>query len=151
MVEKNLLVGIQDMGAAGLTCSSAEMAAKGNAGMVLDLDRVPQREPAMTPYEMMLSESQERMLLVVEKGREEEVRRICDEWGLLSAVVGRVTGDGRLRLLHKGEKVADIPGSNPDGGSGMSSGKGWSPVITGNMPPLSRKRSWSISTPVRRC
>jgi phosphoribosylformylglycinamidine synthase II len=109
MVEKNLLVGIQDMGAAGLTCSSAEMAAKGNAGMVLDLDRVPQREPAMTPYEMMLSESQERMLLVVEKGREEEVRRICDKWGLPSAVVGRVTGDGRLRLLHKGEKVADIP------------------------------------------
>ena len=109
MVKENLLVGIQDMGAAGLTCSSAEMAAKGKVGMVLDLDRVPQREAEMTPYEMMLSESQERMLLVVEKGREEDIRRICDKWGLICAVIGRVTGDGRLRLLHKGEQVADIP------------------------------------------
>jgi phosphoribosylformylglycinamidine synthase len=109
MVKENLLVGIQDMGAAGLTCSSAEMAAKGHVGMVLDLDRVPQREAEMTPYEMMLSESQERMLLVVEKGREDEVKRICDKWGLTFAVVGRVTGDDRLRLLHKGGEVADIP------------------------------------------
>ncbi len=109
MVKENLLVGIQDMGAAGLTCSSAEMAAKGKVGMVLDLDRVPQREAEMTPYEMMLSESQERMLLVVEKGREEDIRRICDKWGLICAVIGRVTGDGRLRLLHKGREVADIP------------------------------------------
>lgn len=109
MVKENLLVGIQDMGAAGLTCSSAEMASKGQVGMVLDLDRVPQREPDMTPYEMMLSESQERMLLVVEKGREADIKRICDKWGLTCAVIGRVTGDGRLRLLHRGEEVADIP------------------------------------------
>lgn len=109
LVEMGILIGIQDMGAAGLTCSSSEMAAKGGCGMELDLDRVPQREADMTPYEIMLSESQERMLLVVEKGREEEVKRVFDKWGLNSAVIGRVTDDGRLRLRHRGEWVADIP------------------------------------------
>ena len=81
LVKKGLLIGIQDMGAAGLTSSSAEMAAKGGTGMVLNLDDVPQRETGMTPYEMMLSESQERMLLVVEKGKEVEVREVLDKWG----------------------------------------------------------------------
>ncbi|MDN4594672.1 phosphoribosylformylglycinamidine synthase subunit PurL [Polycladomyces subterraneus] len=109
LVEMGILIGIQDMGAAGLTCSSSEMAAKGGCGMELDLDRVPQREAGMTPYEIMLSESQERMLLVVEKGREEEVKRVFDKWGLNSAVIGRVTDDGRLRLRHRDEWVADIP------------------------------------------
>ncbi|GGE09842.1 phosphoribosylformylglycinamidine synthase subunit PurL [Marinithermofilum abyssi] len=109
LVEKGILIGIQDMGAAGLTCSSAEMAAKGGTGIEMDLDQVPQREKGMTPYEIMLSESQERMLLVVEEGRQDEVRQVLDKWNLPSAVVGRVTGDGRLRLRHGGEIVADIP------------------------------------------
>jgi phosphoribosylformylglycinamidine synthase len=109
MVQKGLLLGIQDMGAAGLTCSSAEMAAKGECGIELNLDLVPQREAGMTPYEIMLSESQERMLVVVEKGREDEVKAICDKWGLQSAVIGRVTEGDRYRLYHRGELVADIP------------------------------------------
>jgi phosphoribosylformylglycinamidine synthase len=103
------VLGIQDMGAAGLTCSSAEMASKGGVGIEMNLDLVPQREPGMTPYEMMLSESQERMLLVVEKGREDRVRAVFDKWGVTSVVVGRVTDDGMLRLFHRGEKVAEVP------------------------------------------
>ncbi|WP_124728614.1 phosphoribosylformylglycinamidine synthase subunit PurL [Staphylospora marina] len=109
MVEKGILIGIQDMGAAGLTCSSAEMSAKGGHGMDLDLDKVPQREAGMTPYEIMLSESQERMLVVVEAGREQEVIDICDKWGLQSAVIGRVTEGNRYRIFHRGDLVADIP------------------------------------------
>ncbi|TCS92784.1 phosphoribosylformylglycinamidine synthase [Hazenella coriacea] len=109
MVEANILLGIQDMGAAGLTSSSAEMAAKGEHGLDLNLDLVPQRETGMTPYEMMLSESQERMLVVVEQGRENEIKAICDKWGLQSAIVGRVTAGNRYRIFHKGDLVADIP------------------------------------------
>lgn len=109
MVEKKMLIGIQDMGAAGLTSSSTEMAAKGKHGLELDLDLVPQREEGMTPYEIMLSESQERMLLVVEKGREQEVISICDKWGLQSSVIGQVNEGDRYRLYHKGRLVADIP------------------------------------------
>jgi phosphoribosylformylglycinamidine synthase subunit PurL len=109
MVQKGILIGIQDMGAAGLTCSSAEMAQKGEHGLEMNLDLVPQREEGMTPYEIMLSESQERMLLVVEAGREDEIKAICDKWGLQSAVVGRVTEGNRYRLFHQGKLVADIP------------------------------------------
>jgi phosphoribosylformylglycinamidine synthase len=109
MVEQKMLLGIQDMGAAGLTCSSAEMAAKGGQGLDLNLDLVPQRETGMTSYEIMLSESQERMLLVVEKGREAEVIAVCDKWGLQSAVIGEVTDGNQYRLFQNGELVADIP------------------------------------------
>jgi phosphoribosylformylglycinamidine synthase II len=109
MIDSGIVLGIQDMGAAGLTCSSAEMASKAGNGMELYLDLVPQRETGMTPYEMMLSESQERMLVVVERGKEEAVKKIFDKWGLLSAVVGKVTNDGRLRLINHGETVADMP------------------------------------------
>ncbi|SDI40812.1 phosphoribosylformylglycinamidine synthase subunit PurL [Alteribacillus bidgolensis] len=109
LVQSDALIGIQDMGAAGLTSSSAEMASKAGSGIEMDLDKVPQREKDMTPYEMMLSESQERMLLVVEKGREQEMKDICDKWGLLSAEVGHVIDDKRLRLLHEGNVVADVP------------------------------------------
>lgn len=109
MIDAGIVLGIQDMGAAGLTSSSSEMASKAGNGIELNLDEVPQREEGMTPYEMMLSESQERMLVVVERGKEEEVKKIFDKWGLLSAVVGRVTDDGNLRLLWRGEIVADIP------------------------------------------
>ncbi|GAE29486.1 phosphoribosylformylglycinamidine synthase [Halalkalibacter hemicellulosilyticusJCM 9152] len=109
LIQNDALVGIQDMGAAGLTSSSAEMASKAGSGIEMNLDLIPQREKGMTPYEMMLSESQERMLIVVKKGREQEIKEIFDRWGLLSAEVGHVTDDKRLRLLHKGEVVADLP------------------------------------------
>ncbi|MDG5785934.1 phosphoribosylformylglycinamidine synthase subunit PurL [Evansella sp. AB-P1] len=108
-IKNDALVGIQDMGAAGLTSSSAEMASKAGSGIEMDLDKVPQREKGMTPYEMMLSESQERMLLVVQAGREQEMIDLFEHWGLEAKVVGRVTDDKKLRLVHKGEVVADVP------------------------------------------
>jgi len=103
------IVGIQDMGAAGLTCSTCEMGSRGGTGIEIELDRVPQRETGMTAYEIMLSESQERMLLVAEKGREDEVFRVFRKWGLDAVTVGQVTGDGLLRVRHHGEIVAEIP------------------------------------------
>lgn len=109
LIESGIVVGIQDMGAAGLTCSSAEMASKAGNGMELNLDLVPQREEGMTAYEMMLSESQERMLFVVEPDKEEQAKEIFRRWGLDCVNVGRVTDDGRLRLIKDGEVVADMP------------------------------------------
>ncbi len=103
------VVGIQDMGAAGLACSASEMPARAGTGAEIDLDRVPQREPDMSPYEILLSESQERMLLVVERGREEEVRRIFAKWELDAVPIGLVTGDGLLRVRARGEVVAEVP------------------------------------------
>jgi phosphoribosylformylglycinamidine synthase len=103
------VVGIQDMGAAGLTSSSCEMGARGGVGIELQLDHVPQRESAMTAYEMMLSESQERMLLVAEGGREREVLSVFEKWGLEGVIVGTVIEEPRLRVIHHGETVADIP------------------------------------------
>jgi len=103
------IVAIQDMGAAGLTSSAFEMAGRGGTGVRLDLDRVPLREPGLTPYEMMLSESQERMVIVAERGRQEEVAEVFRRWGLEVAEIGEVTGDGRARLLHQGEVAADMP------------------------------------------
>ncbi len=109
LIDTGIVVGIQDMGAAGLTCSSAEMASKAGNGIEMNLDLVPQREAGMSAYEMMLSESQERMLVVVEKGKEDQAIALFDKWGLASAVVGKVTDDGMLRLLHHGELVANVP------------------------------------------
>src|SRR5687768_8926970 len=103
------LVGIQDMGAAGLTCSTTEMGSRGGAGIEIDVSLVPQRETGMTPYEIMLSESQERMLLVVRQGREAEVERIFEKWDLHAVRIGEVTTDGRLTVKHQGDVVADIP------------------------------------------
>ena len=103
------IVGIQDMGAAGLTCSTCEMGARGGTGIEIDLKLVPQRETGMTPDEIMLSESQERMLLVAEKGREEEVFTVFRKWGLDAVTVGEVTGDGILRVRNHGVIVAEIP------------------------------------------
>ncbi len=108
-METGAVVGIQDMGAAGLTCSTCEMGARGRVGLEIELDLVPQRETGMTPYEIMLSESQERMLLVAEKGREEEVFAVFRKWGLDASTVGRVTGDGKMRVLQHGKVVAEIP------------------------------------------
>ena len=102
------IVGIQDMGAAGLTCSTCEMGSRAETGIEIELDRVPQRETGMSPYEIMLSESQERMLLVADKGREEEVLRVFRKWGLDAVEIGVVTDDGKLRVKEGGKVVAEI-------------------------------------------
>jgi len=103
------ILAIQDMGAAGLTSSSSEMAGRGGLGIELDLDRVPLREAGLTPYEILLSESQERMLLVAERGREAELMAVFEKWDLHAVVVGRITDDRRWRATYRGEVVADIP------------------------------------------
>jgi phosphoribosylformylglycinamidine synthase II len=103
------IAGIQDMGAAGLTCSTCEMAARADTGIEIDLSLVPQRETGMTAYEMLLSESQERMLIVAHKGREREVADIFRKWDLDAAVIGQVSDDGRMRVVHNGEVVCDVP------------------------------------------
>jgi phosphoribosylformylglycinamidine synthase subunit PurL len=109
LMESDCLVAIQDMGAAGLTSSSVEMAGRGGLGIEIDLDRVPQREQGMNAYEILLSESQERMLLVAKAGREADVKRIFDKWDLQAVVIGRVTGDGIFRARWHGTEVVEIP------------------------------------------
>jgi len=109
LMASDAIVAIQDMGAAGLTSSSVEMASKGGVGIELDMNAVPQREEGMTPYEMMLSESQERMLMVLKPGREAEAEAIFRKWELDFAVIGRVTDTGRMVLTFNGETVCDIP------------------------------------------
>ena len=109
LMQSGAVAAIQDMGAAGLTSSSVEMAGKGELGIEIDLDAVPQREADMTAYEMMLSESQERMLAILKPGREPDAYRVFEKWGLDAAVIGRTTETGRLVLSHRGEIVCDIP------------------------------------------
>ncbi|MBN1222067.1 MAG: phosphoribosylformylglycinamidine synthase subunit PurL [Candidatus Aminicenantes bacterium] len=109
VMQQGLIIGIQDMGAAGLTCSTTEMTSKSGAGIEIDLDLVPQREEGMTPYEIMLSESQERMLIVAGKEHVEEVRRVFAKWDLDAVIIGRVTGSSRLVVKAGGETVVDIP------------------------------------------
>ena len=111
LMQTDALIGVQDMGAAGLTCSTCEMGSRGGAGIEIDVMHVPQRESGMTPYEIMLSESQERMLLVVKKGREAEVERIFEKWDLHAAHIGEVTDDGLMRVKDHGNVVAEIPNS----------------------------------------
>ena len=109
VIETGAVVGMQDMGAAGIICSTAEMSAKGGTGMHIDLDKVPMRQQAMKAWELLLSESQERMLLVVEQGREEEVKKIFDKWDLENAVIGHVKEDGLLSFYMHGNLEAEIP------------------------------------------
>ncbi len=109
LMASGAVIAIQDMGAAGLTCSAVEMGAKGNLGIELDLDRVPVREERMSAYEMMLSESQERMLMVLRPEKEAEAENIFRKWGLDFAIVGRTTDDLRFRILHRGTEVANLP------------------------------------------
>jgi phosphoribosylformylglycinamidine synthase II len=111
LMATDALIGVQDMGAAGLTCSTCEMGARGGAGVEIDVRHVPQREAGMSPYEIMLSESQERMLLAVKRGREAEVERIFDKWDLHAVCIGSVTEDGLMRVKNHGEVVAEIPNS----------------------------------------
>src|SRR5687767_5996393 len=109
VIQTGAVVGMEDMGAAGIICSTAEMSAKGNVGMRIDLDRVPTRQKNMKTWELLLSESQERMLMVVEKGREQEVLAVFDKWDLPCSVIGEVTDDGLLKFYMHGELEAEIP------------------------------------------
>src|SRR5213592_1695134 len=109
VMRTDALVGIQDMGAAGLTCSTTEMGSRGGVGVEIDVALVPQRESGMTPYEIMLSESQERMLLIVKRGREREVEEVFEKWDLHAVRIGEVIAENRLRVKHHGIVVADIP------------------------------------------
>ncbi len=109
LIKQDLIVGVQDMGAAGITCSTSEMSARGSSGMNIDLDQVPLREKGMSAYEIMLSESQERMLVVAKKGKEEAVKSICKKWDLHAEIIGEVTNSPLLNVFHNGKKVASIP------------------------------------------
>jgi phosphoribosylformylglycinamidine synthase len=109
IIEAGCVIGIQDMGAAGIICSTSEMSAKGEHGMIIDLSKVPTRQPNMQPFEILLSESQERMLIVVEKGREHEAKRIFDKWDLNCEQIGTVTDTKRLEFYQDGVLVADVP------------------------------------------
>ena len=109
VIKTGAVVGMQDMGAAGIICSNSEMSAKGEHGMRIDLDKVPMRQENMKPFEILLSESQERMLIVVEKGREKEVEAVFDKWDLNCAIIGEVTDTKRLHYYMNGELVADVP------------------------------------------
>ncbi len=109
IIKNDLIIGIQDMGAAGISCSSAEMSEKGNSGMIINLDKVPLREQTMTAYEIMLSESQERMLVVAKQGCEGEVKKIFDKWDLNCETIGHVTDNPILKLSYRGEEKASVP------------------------------------------
>ena len=109
LIARDAVAGIQDMGAAGLTCSTCETASRGGSGIEIDLARVPKREPGMTPYEIMLSESQERMLIIAKRGREDVVRQVFDKWDVPCAEIGRVTSDGIMRVRNNGAIAAEIP------------------------------------------
>jgi len=108
LIARNAVAGIQDMGAAGLTCSTCETASRGGSGIEIDLAKVPRREPGMTPYEIMLSESQERMLIIAKRGREDVVRQVFDKWDVPCAEIGRVTSDGIMRVRNNGTIAAEI-------------------------------------------
>ena len=109
LIGRDAVAGIQDMGAAGLTCSTCETASRGGSGIEIDLAKVPRREPGMTPYEIMLSESQERMLIIAKRGREDVVREVFDKWDVPCAEIGRVTSDGIMRVRNNGTIAAEIP------------------------------------------
>lgn len=109
LIARDAVAGIQDMGAAGLTCSTCETASRGGSGIEIDLTKVPKREPGMTPYEIMLSESQERMLIIAKRGQEDVVRQVFDKWDVPCAEIGRVTSDGIMRVRNNGTIAAEIP------------------------------------------
>ena len=135
-MQTGAIIGIQDMGAAGLTCSTCEMGARGGVGLEIEMDRVPQRETGMSAYEILLSESQERMLLVAQKGREEEVYRVFRKWGLDAVEVGRVISQSRMRVLEHGQVVADIPNTalTDDAPIYKRPLERWEPPVSREMP-----------------
>ena len=135
-MQTGAVVGIQDMGAAGLTCSTCEMGGRGGVGLEIELDLVPQRETGMTPYEIMLSESQERMLLVAEKGREDEVFRVFQKWGLDAVTIGQVIDKPMMRVLEHGNVVAEIPNAalTDDAPLYKRPMERWEPPVSREMP-----------------
>src|SRR5438270_7983400 len=135
-MQTGAVIGIQDMGAAGLTCSTCEMGARGQVGVEIEMDRVPQRETGMSAYEIMLSESQERMLLVAQKGRQEEVYRVFRKWGLDAVEVGKVIGENTMRVLQHGQVVAEIPNTalTDDAPVYKRPMQRWEPPVSREMP-----------------
>jgi phosphoribosylformylglycinamidine synthase subunit PurL len=135
-MQTGAIVGIQDMGAAGLTCSTCEMGARGHVGIEIEMDRVPQRETGMSAYDILLSESQERMLLVAQKGREQEVYRVFRKWGLDAVEVGHVIREPHMRVLEHGEVVADIPNTalTDDAPTYRRPLKRWEPAVVREKP-----------------
>src|SRR5690349_23767046 len=141
-MQTGAVVAIQDMGAAGLTCSTVEMASRGGTGIEIDLAKVPQRETGMTPYEIMLSESQERMLLVAEKDREQEVLGVFKKWGLDAVVVGRVTEGGLARIKNHGSVAAEIP-AHPL----AEEGPVYNRPIAAPAPKIETEKDWFVFAP----
>jgi phosphoribosylformylglycinamidine synthase len=131
LMQSDCILSIQDMGAAGLTSSSFEMSGKGGTGIELNLENVPQRETGMTPYEIMLSESQERMLMIIKPERENFAKQIFEKWGLDFAVIGIVTNSGRVVIKMNGEVYADIP-SEPLSESAPEYDRPWIDIRTKN-------------------
>jgi phosphoribosylformylglycinamidine synthase len=156
-MQTGAIVGIQDMGAAGLTCSTCEMGARGKVGLEIELDHVPQRETGMSAYEIMLSESQERMLLVAEKGREQEVFRVFEKWGLDAVEVGHVTKDNVMRVRQHGELVAEIPNEalTDDAPLYKRPLERWEPPVEREMPEdlptLTAKNTVRMGHPAESC
>lgn len=111
LIASGVVIGVQDMGAAGITCSTSEMSARGSHGMVINLDKVPLREPGMTPYEILLSESQERMLFVIDKDKVDKAIQICNKWDVPISQIGEVTADGYLQVFHASQKICNVPAS----------------------------------------
>ena len=150
VMKTDALVGIQDMGAAGLTCSTCEMGSRGGAGIDIDVAHVPQRETGMTAYEIMLSESQERMLLVVKRGREREVEEIFEKWDLHAAHIGEVTDDGLMRVRERGTVVAEIPtGALTDDAPVYNTADGDAAVSRGSPEAVACPRRPRCRTPMR--
>src|SRR5215510_13622003 len=133
LIARDAVAGIQDMGAAGLTCSTCETASRGGSGIEIDLAKVPRREPGMTPYEIMLSESQERMLIIAKRGQEDVVRQVFDKWDVPCAEIGRVTSDGIMRVRNNGTIAAEIPAKALAEEAPLYSREAKSPAVA---PPL---------------
>jgi phosphoribosylformylglycinamidine synthase len=138
LIARDAVAGIQDMGAAGLTCSTCETASRGGSGIEIDLAKVPRREPGMTPYEIMLSESQERMLIIAKRGREDVVRQVFDKWDVPCAEIGRVTSDGIMRVRNNGTIAVEIPAKALADEAPLYSREAKSPPVTA---PLRDTRS----------
>jgi phosphoribosylformylglycinamidine synthase II len=133
LIARDAVAGIQDMGAAGLTCSTCETASRGGSGIEIDLAKVPRREPGMTPYEIMLSESQERMLIIAKRGREDVVRQVFDKWDVPCAEIGRVTSDGIMRVRNNGTIAAEIPAKALADEAPLYSREAKSPAVTASL------------------
>ncbi len=142
LLATDAVAGIQDMGAAGLTCSTCETASRGGTGVEIDLNKVPKREPGMTPYEILLSESQERMLIIAKKGHEDEVRKVFEKWDVPCAEIGLVTGDGMMRVRTNGTVAAEIPAKQLADEAPLYSREAKPPTSPGDTPP------WEDLSPV---